>query len=130
MSSSVSGANALNRAPRDTPTMRTIVRRPRSSEPRVIEVIAASDNTFRVVNEKSAMIRAKQSEMLRLRITSQPGPEKARDRVAHGLVIRALGDQGWDLRLYYGDQGLRREGSGDPGSVPGGMHRRVWPRAR
>ncbi len=42
-------------------------------EPRVIEVIAASDNTFRVLHEKSPVIRAKPGELLRLRITSQPG---------------------------------------------------------
>jgi hypothetical protein len=44
-------------------------------EPRVIEVIAASDNTFRVLHEKSPVIRAKPGEILRLRITSEPGSE-------------------------------------------------------
>ena len=73
-----------------------------ATEPRVIEVIATSDNTFRVANEKSPVIRAKPGEMLRLRITAQPGSEKARDGATHSLVIRALRDQGWDLRLYNG----------------------------
>ena len=71
-------------------------------EPRVIEVIAASDNTFRVLHEKSPVIRAKPSELLRLRITSQRGSEQARDGATHSLVIRTLRDQGWDLRLYDG----------------------------
>jgi hypothetical protein len=73
-----------------------------ASDARVIEVIAASDNTFRVVHEKSPIIRAKPGEMLRLRITSQRGSELARDGATHSLVIRALRDQGWDLRLYDG----------------------------
>ena len=38
--------------------------------------------------------------MLRTGITSQPGSEKARDGATHSLVIRALRDQEWDLRLY------------------------------
>ncbi len=71
-------------------------------EPRVIEVIAASDNTFRVLHEKSPVIRAKPGELLRLRITSQRGTEQARDGATHSLVIRILRDQGWDLRLYDG----------------------------
>jgi hypothetical protein len=73
-----------------------------STDPRVIEVIAASDNTFRVLHEKSPVIRAKPGETLRLRITSERGSEQARDGATHSLVIRALRDQGWDLRLYNG----------------------------
>jgi hypothetical protein len=71
-------------------------------EPRVIEVVATSDNTFRVPHEKSPVIRAHPGEALRLRITSQRGSEMARDGATHSLVIRALRDQGWDLRLYDG----------------------------
>ena len=71
-------------------------------EPRVVEVVAASDNTFQVPHEKSPVIRAKPGELLRLRITSQRGSEQARDGATHSLVIRALRDQGWDLRLYDG----------------------------
>jgi hypothetical protein len=73
-----------------------------SPEPRVIELIATSDNTFQVLHEKSPVIRAHPGEALRLRITSQRGSEVARDGATHSLVIRALRDQGWDLRLYDG----------------------------
>src|ERR1700746_222400 len=73
-----------------------------ASDPRVIEVMATSDNTCRVLHEKSPVIRAKPGEMLRLRITSERGSEQARDGATHSLVIRALRDQGWDLRLYDG----------------------------
>lgn len=73
-----------------------------ATEPRVVEVLASNDNTFRVLHEKSPVIRAKPGELLRLRITSQRGSEQARDGATHSLVIRALRDQGWDLRLYDG----------------------------
>lgn len=79
-----------------------VTRAAQATDPRVIEVIAASDNTFRVPHEKSPVIRAKPGEILRLRITSEPGSEKARDGATHSLVIRALREQGWDLRLYNG----------------------------
>ena len=71
-------------------------------EPRIIEITAAKDNTFRVSNEKTPVIRARPGELLRLRITSQPGSERARDGATHSLVIRSLREQGWDLRLYDG----------------------------
>jgi hypothetical protein len=73
-----------------------------ASDPRVVEVFAAKDNTFRVLHEKTPVIRAKPGEILRLRITSERGSEQARDGATHSLVIRALRDQGWDLRLYDG----------------------------
>jgi hypothetical protein len=73
-----------------------------ASDLRVVEVIAARDNTFRVLHEKSPVIRAKPGELLRLRITSERGSEQARDGATHSLVIRSLRDQGWDLRLYGG----------------------------
>jgi hypothetical protein len=79
-----------------------LIRAAHATDPRVIEVIAASDNTFRVLHEKSPVIRAKPGEVLRLRITSERGSEQARDGATHSLVIRALRDQGWDLRLYNG----------------------------
>jgi hypothetical protein len=71
-------------------------------DPRLIEIVAAKDNTFRVLHEKSPVIRAKPGELLRLRITSERGSEQARDGATHSLVIRAVRDQGWDLRLYDG----------------------------
>jgi hypothetical protein len=72
------------------------------AEGRLVEIVAASDNTFRVPNSKSAVIRVHAGEILHLRITSQKGSELARDGAVHSLVIRNLRDQGWDLRLYEG----------------------------
>jgi heme/copper-type cytochrome/quinol oxidase subunit 2 len=71
-------------------------------EGRLVEIVAGGDNTFRVPNTKSAVIRAHAGEMLHLRITSKKGSELARDGAVHSLVIRSLRDQGWDIRLYEG----------------------------
>ena len=72
------------------------------AEGRLVEITAASDNTFHVAGEKSPVIRAYPGERLRLRVTSQRGTEAARDGAVHSLVIRSLRDQGWDIRLYEG----------------------------
>jgi len=80
----------------------TLSARAGALDPRLIEIVAAKDNTFRVLHEKSPVIRAKPGELLRLRITSERGSEQARDGATHSLVIRAVRDQGWDLRLYDG----------------------------
>jgi hypothetical protein len=69
---------------------------------RVVEIIASSDNTFRLASEKTSVLRAHPGEPLHLRITSRRGSEAAHDGAVHSLVIRALRDQGWDLRLYEG----------------------------
>src|ERR1700756_5315032 len=84
------------------PAFSNLSARASALDPRLIEIVAAKDNTFRVLHEKSPVIRAKPGELLRLRITSERGTEQARDGATHSLVIRALRDQGWDLRLYDG----------------------------
>src|SRR5438309_10864108 len=84
------------------PAFATLSARAGALDPRLIEIVAAKDNTFRVLHEKSPVIRAKPGELLRLRITSQRGSEQARDAATLSLLIRALRDQGWDLRLYVG----------------------------
>lgn len=84
------------------PAFVTLSARAGALDPRLIEIVAAKDNTFRVLHEKSPVIRARPGELLRLRITSERGSEQARDGATHSLVIRALRDQGWDLRLYDG----------------------------
>jgi hypothetical protein len=75
---------------------------PAAPEGRLVEIVAAADNTFRLAHDKSPVIHARAGEMLRLRITSQRGSEAASDGAVHSLVIRSLRDQGWDLRLYEG----------------------------
>lgn len=85
------------------------------AEGRLVEIVAAGDNTFRVPNTKSAVIRAHAGEALHLRITSQKGSELARDGAVHSLVIRSLRDQGWDLRLYEGTHDYQVKAPAEPG---------------
>ena len=72
--------------------------------PRVIQITASSDNIFKVVGQKKAVINAKPSEVLRLQITAQKGTEFEKDGTVHSFTITALKDQGWDLRLKPGTQ--------------------------
>jgi len=83
-----------------------------------VEIVAAGDNTFRVANAKSAVVRAHAGEVLHLRITSQRGSELARDGAVHSLVIRSLRDQGWDLRLYEGTHDYQVKAPANPGEYP------------
>ena len=72
--------------------------------PRVIEVIADKDNTFKVSGEKKPIITVKPGEKLILRITSHFGGEKSRDGSVHSFVVKKLREQGWDIRLKEGTQ--------------------------
>jgi heme/copper-type cytochrome/quinol oxidase subunit 2 len=72
--------------------------------PKVIEVIADKDNTFKVPGEKKPVITVKAGEKVVLRITSHFGGEQARDQSVHSFVVKKLRDQGWDLRLKEGTQ--------------------------
>src|SRR3982074_684427 len=73
-----------------------------STDARLVEITAASDNTFHVAHEKSPIVRAHPGELLRFHVTSQRGGETARDGAVHSLVIRTLRSEGWDIRLYEG----------------------------
>ena len=78
--------------------------RPAPDVPRVIEVIADKDNTFKVPGEKKAIITVKPGEKLILRITSHFGGEQSRDGSVHSFVVKKLREQGWDIRLKEGVQ--------------------------
>lgn len=86
-----------------------------TQEPRTIEILATSDNTFRIPGQKSPIIRAKPGEALILRVTAQRGSEWAKDGAVHSMVIRNLRDQGWDFRLHEGAQVLRAKAPETPG---------------
>ncbi len=75
-----------------------------STQPRVIEVIADKDNTFKVPGQSKPTIVLKPGEKIVLRITSHFGGEKARDNSVHSLVVKKLRDQGWDIRLKEGTE--------------------------
>jgi len=72
--------------------------------PRVVQIMASSDNIFKVVGQKKAVITAKPGEVLRLQITAQKGTEWEKDGAVHSFTVTALKDQGWDLRLKPGTQ--------------------------
>ncbi len=82
----------------------TLGARPAPDNPRVIEVIADKDNTFKVPGEKKAIMTVKPGERLILRITSHFGGEQSRDGSVHSFVVKKLREQGWDIRLKEGTQ--------------------------
>jgi heme/copper-type cytochrome/quinol oxidase subunit 2 len=75
-----------------------------NDHPRVIEVIADKDNTFKVPGQSKAVITVRPGEVVILRITSHFGGEKSRDNYVHSFVVKKLRDQGWDLRLKEGTE--------------------------
>jgi heme/copper-type cytochrome/quinol oxidase subunit 2 len=77
---------------------------PQDDHPRVIEVIADKDNTFKVPGQPKPVITVRPGEVVILRITSHFGGEKSRDNYVHSLVVKKLRDQGWDLRLKEGTE--------------------------
>jgi heme/copper-type cytochrome/quinol oxidase subunit 2 len=72
--------------------------------PRVIELIADKDNTFKVPGQSKPVITVKPGETVILRITSHFGGEKSRDNYVHSFVVKKLRDKGWDLRLKEGTE--------------------------
>ena len=77
-----------------------------SAQPRVIEVIADKDNTFKVPGQSKPVIVMKPGEKAIFRITSHFGGEKARDNAVHSFVVKQLRDQGWDVRLKEGTEDI------------------------
>ena len=82
---------------------------------KVWEVIADKDQTFKVVGEKKPVITVKAGETVHLKITSRKGTEMAKDGAVHGFTIKALADQGWNLRLKEGTQGFTLTAPTKPG---------------
>src|SRR5260370_22653082 len=77
---------------------------PAPDSPRVIEVIADKDNTFKVPGEKKPSITVKPGEKIVVKITSHFGGEKAADRSLQSFVFKKLRAKGWDIRLKEGTQ--------------------------
>jgi heme/copper-type cytochrome/quinol oxidase subunit 2 len=86
-----------------------------AEQPRTIEILATSDNTFRIPGQKSPVIKAEPGEPLILKVTAQKGSEWAKDGAVHSIVIRSLRDQGWDYRLHEGTQVLNAKAPEAPG---------------
>ncbi|MGH9777481.1 MAG: hypothetical protein ACRD5I_03640 [Candidatus Acidiferrales bacterium] len=73
-----------------------------AAEPRVIEILAGADGTFKVVGEDKAEIVARPRETLKLRITAKRGEGGEPDGAVHTFTVPALMDLGWNLRLKQG----------------------------
>lgn len=70
--------------------------------PKVWEVIADKDATFKVVGQKKAVITVKAGEVLKIRVIGKKGPEFDKDGAVHSFTINDLKDQGWDARVKEG----------------------------
>ena len=70
--------------------------------PKVWEVTASNDATFKVVGQKKAVITVKAGQVIRLKVIGQKGKEFDKDGAVHALTINDLKDQGWDLRVKEG----------------------------
>ncbi len=83
--------------------------------PRTFEVIAAKDNTFKVVGLKKPAINVKAGEVIRLRITAFKGTEWKKDGTVHSFTVTKLKDQGWDLPLKEGTREFTLVAPSEPG---------------
>ena len=74
-------------------------------KPRVIEITATKDESFRVAGQKGdPVITVKPGEVVTLRFTAFKGPEYGKDGTVHDFTIKELKDQGWSFRLKEGTQ--------------------------
>ena len=95
---------------------------------KVWEIEATADQTFVVKGEDKAVITVKAGEPVTLRITSHKGKMAAKDGAVHGFKVKALADQGWDLRLKEGTEDFTLKAPAKPGeyviecTVPCGAH--------
>ena len=82
---------------------------------KVWEVTATKDQTFLVKGEKKPVITVKAGEPVTLRITAFKGKESAKDGSVHSFTIKALADQGWNLRLQEGTKDYTLTAPSKPG---------------
>ena len=70
--------------------------------PKVWEVIADQDATFKVVGQKKAVVTVKAGQVVKIRVIGKKGPEFDKDGAVHSFTINDLKDQGWDARVKEG----------------------------
>src|SRR5437762_14149453 len=70
--------------------------------PKMYEVVADSDNVFKVTGQKKPVISVKAGQVVKLKIIGKKGPEMGKDGSVHSFTINALKDQGWDLPVKEG----------------------------
>ena len=88
--------------------------RGQAAEPRVIEIIATSDNVFQVVGSKKPVITAHPGEVLKLQITVQ-AHRGATTPTVHSITIEELKDRGWDILLFEGTKTYTLVAPEEPG---------------
>src|SRR6516164_5577690 len=73
---------------------------------RTIELIADKDNRFKLAGAQQGPLILKTGEVVKFRVTSYFGGEKAKDGAVHSFVVRKLrdNDASWSVRLYEGVQ--------------------------
>lgn len=74
----------------------------RAQGPKVWEVIAAKDATFRVAGQKKPVITVKAGQVVKIRVTGEKGKEFDKDGSVHSFTINDLKDQGWDVKVKEG----------------------------
>jgi heme/copper-type cytochrome/quinol oxidase subunit 2 len=71
---------------------------------RTVEIVADKDNRFRLADGSLGPLTLKAGEVVKFRVTSRFGGDKARDGAVHSFVVRKLRDKGWSVRLMEGVQ--------------------------
>ena len=86
-----------------------------AQSPKVWEVIAGKDATFRVVGQKKAVITVKAGQVIKVKVIGQKGPEFDRNGSVHSFTINELKDQGWDVQVKEGVNQFTFVAPGAPG---------------
>jgi heme/copper-type cytochrome/quinol oxidase subunit 2 len=73
---------------------------------RTIELIADKDNRFKFPDGQKGPLTLKSGEVIKFKVTSHFGGEKAKDGAVHSFVVRKLrdNDPAWSVRLKEGVQ--------------------------
>jgi heme/copper-type cytochrome/quinol oxidase subunit 2 len=84
----------------------SLIRAEANGPARTVELIADKDNRFKFPDGQKGPLQLKAGEIVRFRITSYFGGEKARDGAVHSFVVKKLRekDRAWSVRLQEGVQ--------------------------
>ena len=70
--------------------------------PKVWEVLADKDATFKVAGQKKAVITVKTGQVVKIKVIGKKGPEFDKNGSVHSFTINDLKDQGWDVQVKEG----------------------------
>ena len=88
-----------------------------AQQPRVIQITADKDNTFKVAGQKVPVITVKANEVIKFRVTGHKGTEMDPQHPGciHTFTVKELKDQGWDVCLKEGMNEFVLVAPGKPG---------------